>query len=124
MINQLIHPDFLVAQKLAYEPNGLACTKIEKEAESEDYGACVFEMNNRRITFRVGKITPTKTGQFVTFWKRIGRGPIMPYDMADPIDLFIVSVRSNEQFGQFVFPKAVLCQKGFVSDKQKVASVP
>ncbi len=39
----------------------------------------------------------------------------MPYDTGDRVDLFVVSVRSGEQLGQFVFPKEILVQKGFVS---------
>lgn len=110
-----IHPDLAAAQKLAYEPNGFICNKLTQEAESQEYGACEFEMNGHNIKFRVAKITPTKVGQFVTFWKRIGSGPIMPYDMVDALDLLVVSVRTADHFGQFVFPKAVLCEKGFVS---------
>jgi len=86
-----------------------------KESESEEYGAAIFEINNKRVKFRKAKITPTKIGQFVTFWKRIGKGPIMPHDVTDPFDLFVVSVRTPDQFGQFVFPKAVLYEKGIVS---------
>ncbi len=110
-----IHPDLLAAQKYAYEPSGLLFNKLEKEAESEEYGAYILEMKDRRIKFRTGKITPTKTGQFVTLWKRIGNGPILPHDLEDPIDLFVVSVRKDEKLGQFVFPKVVLSEKGIVS---------
>ncbi len=110
-----VPPDLVAAITLAYEPSGLMCENLAKEAESEEYGACVFEMNNMRIKFRIGKITPTKVGQFVTLWKRIGDGVILPHDLADPVDLFIVSVRNREHFGQFVFPKTVLFEKGIVS---------
>jgi hypothetical protein len=37
------------------------------ENESADYGTSEFTLNNYAIKFRVGKITPTKVGQFVTF---------------------------------------------------------
>jgi len=114
-----IHPDLLAAQKRAYEPNGLVCGAIIQETESQEYGACTFEMAHKLIKFRVAKITPTKIGQFVTLWKRIGNGPIMPYDMADKVDLFVVSVRNGQHFGQFIFPKSVLWQKGFVSKDGK-----
>jgi hypothetical protein len=114
-----IHPDLFMAQKNAYEPSGLIIENVVKETESEDYGAFDFEMNNRRIKFRVGKITPTKIGQFVTLWKRVGSGPILPYDMADPFDLFVVSVRDGERSGQFVFSKRLLCQKGVISKEGK-----
>ncbi|MCX5922729.1 MAG: MepB family protein [Candidatus Dependentiae bacterium] len=110
-----IHPDLIAAQELVYESCGFICKNIVQKTESQEYGACTFEMNNNIIKFRVAKITPTKIGQFVTLWKRIGTGPIMPYDMADSVDLFVVSVRNAEHFGQFVFPKSVLWQKGFVS---------
>jgi len=111
-----VHADFFAVQKAVYEPRGWVCKNIEKEAESAEYGACAFEINGYRILFRVAKITPTKIGQFVTLWKRVGKGPIMPYDMADPIDLFVISVRNKDRFGQFVFPKAVLLEKGIVSE--------
>lgn len=117
--NNFIHPDLLVAQKCAYNPNGLICETLVQEVESKEYAACTFEINNKLIRFRAAKITPTKIGQFVTLWKRNGIGPIMPFDLADPIDLFIISVRSEQNFGQFIFPKIVLWEKGFVSKDGK-----
>jgi len=109
------HPDLLAASKLAFEPSGMAYTNLIKEKESAEYGASTFEMNHKRITFRVGKVTPTKNGQFVTLWKRIGEGAIQPFDLADPIDLFVISVRTATQFGQFIFPKATLFERGVVA---------
>jgi len=85
------------------------------EAESADYGACVFEVNGCSIRFRVAKITPTKIGQFVTLWKRVGNGPIQPFDISDSVDSFVVSTRKNKHFGQFVFPKSALVKHGIVS---------
>lgn len=114
-IQLTLHPDLLTAQNLAYEPCGFTPEHIVLEAESQEYGACRFTMNNKQILFRVTKITPTKVGQFVTFWKRIGNGPIMPFDESDPIDLFVISVRAADPFGQFVFPKHLLIEQGFVS---------
>jgi len=114
-----IHSDLLAAIEFAYKPCGLACENLVKETESEEYGAFVFEMNSKRIKFRVGKITPTKIGQFVTLWKRIGGGVILPHDLADPVDFFVVSVRNGEQFGQFVFPKTILFEKGVVAKDGK-----
>jgi hypothetical protein len=117
--NNGIHPDLIIAQEYAYKPNSFISSAIRKEDESKEYSACEFELNNKRIKFRTAKITPTKVGQFVTFWKRIGNGPIMPFDMADPIDLFVVSVRSGERLGQFIFPKEVLLAQGFISKDGK-----
>ncbi len=116
---ELIHVDLVAVQKFVYKPSGLTGDHFAIEAESEEYGAAEFKMNHRNIKFRVAKITPTKIGQFVTIWKRIGSGPIQPFDMADPFDLVVISVRTPEHFGQFVFPKLVLYEKGIVSKDGK-----
>lgn len=117
--HKTIHPDLIAAQKFIYEPNGFTCNAVICESESQEYGACTFTMNNKIIKFRVAKITPTKIGQFVTLWKRIGNGPIMPYDMADTVDLFVINVRDAQNLGQFVFPKDILWKKGFISKDGK-----
>lgn len=109
------HQDLLLAQESIYEPCNLKLHDYVTENESQEYGACRFQLNDYRIVFRVAKITPTKVGQFVTIWKRIGSGPIMPFDLNDPVDFFIVSVRDQDRLGQFIFPKQVLYDKGYVS---------
>lgn len=114
-----MHPDLIAAQKFAYAPIGLTIDHFAAEAESKKYAAAEFKMNDLNIKFRVAKITPTKVGQFVTLWKRIGKGPIQPFDMADPFDLFVISVRTADDFGQFVFPKTVLHEKGIISKDGK-----
>ncbi|KIC73435.1 hypothetical protein DB44_BG01240 [Candidatus Protochlamydia amoebophila] len=43
------------------------------------------------------------------------RGPILPYDFNDSFDFLVVSVRAENHFGQFVFSKAGLCEKGVVT---------
>lgn len=60
-------------------------SSLQQGSESKEYGACTFSINNQLVIFRAAKITPTKTDQFVVLWKRIGGGPIIPYDMADPM---------------------------------------
>jgi len=113
------NPDFFEAQKYIYEPLGWKYEKIKQEAESQEYGACSFELKGKSIIFRVGKITPTKIGQFVTLWKRSDRGPIIPYDVNDQFDFMVVTVRNKNRLGQFVFPKDVLLAKGIISQDGK-----
>jgi hypothetical protein len=112
---KMVHPDLLLAEKIVYQPSRLVLQNLKTEDESADYGASEFTLNNHAVKFRVGKITPTKVGQFVTFWKRIDKGPILPYDSNDSFDFLVVSVRAENHLGQFIFPKAVLCEKGIVS---------
>jgi hypothetical protein len=114
-VPQSLHPDLLAIKAAVYDPCQFDCSEPQREAESSDYGAYAFELNGLALRFRVAKTTPTKTGQFVTLWKRVGRGPIQPYDLSDPLDLFVVSVRRGSNFGQFVFPKSVLLQQGIVA---------
>jgi hypothetical protein len=110
-----VHPDLLAAREEVFLPGGFRCQNLSKEAESAEYGACAFALDGQPAKFRAAKITPKKTGQFVTLWKRIGKGPIQPHDLNDPVDWFVVSVRQGLRWGLFVFPKAVLCEKGVLS---------
>jgi len=110
-----IHPDLRAAQALLYHPLGFTCSVPQREDESADYGAYTLEVNGLHTRFRVAKITPTKVGQFVTLWKRMGLGPIQPFDLVDPLDCCVVSTHSAGHWGQFVFPKTVLAQRDVLS---------
>lgn len=110
-----MHKDLLLTQDLVYKPAGLTIENLKIEDESAEYGASEFTIKGRSVKFRVAKVTPTKIGQFFTFWKRISKGPILPYEVADSFDFLVVSVRTKNEFGQFIFPKDVLCEKGIVS---------
>ncbi len=115
----LIPADLITTQNLVYSPNGFDYSLLSIEAEGAEYGACSFMLNGLSILFRVAKTTPIKIGQFVTLWKRIGKSPIQPFDLSDSVDIFVISIRQDNFFGQFVFPKMVLCEKGIVSRNGK-----
>jgi len=88
------------------------------EAESVDYGACRAELDGKRLVLRVAKTTPTKTGQFVTIWKRPHPdAEIAPLDDADPVDVVIIAVANDDgaQHGFFIFPRKVLLERGVMS---------
>ena len=86
------------------------------EAESADYGACRAELHGKRLVLRVAKTTPTKTGQFVTVWKRPHpAADIAPLDEADPVDAVIIAVADGRQDGLFIFPRGVLLERGVMS---------
>lgn len=114
-----MHSDLLTVRELVYDKYGYYYTAPEMEAEGAEYGAYTFKLNALLVRFRVAKITPTKVGQFVTLWKRSAQGPIAPYDLSDPADLYVISTRKGPHFGQFVFPKAVLCERGVLSNNNK-----
>ncbi|WP_421894526.1 MepB family protein [Marinoscillum sp.] len=102
-----------------YDKYALEISNLRLDPESKEYDACQFQLNGRNIVSRNAKTTPKKAGQFVTFWKRKGNGPIEPFEDTDQIDFFIVNVRAENQFGQFVFPKSVLIKKGILSTAGK-----
>ncbi|GHF08070.1 MepB family protein [Streptomyces morookaense] len=110
-----LHDDLLSTKALVYEPGGFACSTPVPEPESAEYAACTFMVDGRSVRFRVARTTPTKAGQFVTVWQRSAEGPIRPFDAADGVDLFVISSRDDDGFGQFVFPCDVLVRRGIVS---------
>ncbi|WP_445721936.1 MepB family protein [Flavobacterium sp.] len=106
-------------QEEIYTKCNLQITNFEAEKESKEYGACRFLLNNLNIVYRNAKTTPTKRGQFVTFWKRNNKGPIEPLHENDLIDFYVVNVQLEDKMGQFVFPKAILIEKGIISTDTK-----
>lgn len=102
-----------------YDPCNLKISEFEIDTESKEYSACHFKLNAQKIISRNSKITPRKVGQFVTFWKRNKNGIIEPFEETDPFDLYAVNVKTEKEFGQFVFPKSVLVEKGIISTTKK-----
>jgi len=91
-----------------------------RESESEEYGAVQFNLDGKRVAFRVAKTTPTKVGQFVTMWKRENPSDeIAPYDIEDTVDYIFVFVFDQSHQGFFVFEKILLGKKGIMSVKGK-----
>lgn len=102
-----------------YDTCAFEFSNFKLERESQQYNASRFELNGKNIISRSAKITPKKAGQFVTFWKRNGNGPIAPFDESDLIDFYIVNVRKGSTLAQFVFPKSILIKKGIISTDTK-----
>ena len=94
-------------------------SNVEPELESQEYFAHNFQLNAHKVKFRVAKITPTKTGQFVTIWKRNQDGITVPFDVSDDYDFYIIATRKENNFGVFIFPKIILHQKEILSDESK-----
>ena len=88
-----------------YNPCNFYISNLNIEAESQDYGAFRFVLNGKKIIFREAKITPTKTGQFVTLWKRNLENKIQPFAENDDFDFVVISTKTDANLGQFVFPK-------------------
>lgn len=117
-MSEIILPNSLIELKqLLFDKCGFVLQNPFMEKESVDYNAHQFQLDNLNVVFRTAKITPTKIGQFVTLWKRIGNGPIQPFDFSDAVDFFVVNVKTENRLGQFVFPKAVLLKQGVLTSE-------
>ena len=110
-----LHDDLVETKSRVYDPGGFTCSQPISEPEGAEYAAHAFTLDGLAVRFRVAKTTPTKVGQFVTVWQRSVEGPIRPFDADDGIDLFVISSRDGARFGQFVFPREVLCERGVMS---------
>ncbi|MEV6769485.1 MepB family protein [Nocardia sp. NPDC051030] len=108
-------PDELEAARELLWSHGEVCTEPIAEPESAQYGAFAFSVQGEQVRFRIAKTTPTKPGQFVTVWQRSEEGPIRPFDLADGVRYFIISVGDTETQGYFIFPLEVLLLRDIVS---------
>jgi hypothetical protein len=106
-------------KELVYDKCDFKFTNLKINSESLEYGACSFELDGQKIEHRISKITPTKTGQFVTIWKRNKNGITEPFDILDDIDFIAITAKSGDNFGQFIFPKSVLAAKGIIKQNGK-----
>lgn len=114
--NNPLISELLQVKELVYDKCNFEFSNLIIDSESEEYHACFFKLNSLQIIHRLSKITPTKTGQFVTIWKRNDKGITAPFDFLDNFDFIVITSKSGENFGQFVFPKSVLLEKGIISN--------
>jgi hypothetical protein len=117
--NNLFYSDLKVVNEIVYDKCGFDLTNLKQNLESTEYEACSFILNRKTIQYRISKITPTKTGQFVIIWKRNKDGITEPFDILDDIDFIIITSKSGDNFGQFIFPKSVLADNGIITRNSK-----
>ncbi len=113
------YPDLSLVKEKLYDKCKFTIANLFLNTESKEYSACSFELNNLKIIYRASKITPTKTGQFVTIWKRNENGITEPFNYEDHFDFIVITCIKDEQLGQFIFPKQVLTENGIISKNRK-----
>lgn len=94
---------------------GLNISATVPEAQNAEYGAFVAEVGRGTIRFRVGKLTPTKPGVFVSVWRRAQDGSTEPFAAEDDVDLLVITAREESRVGQFVFPRSTLVEHEIVT---------
>lgn len=118
-INSNLSSEMNSIKALVYDACGFNFTNYIPESESKEYAACSFNLNEKTVTSRVSKITPTKTGQFVTLWKRNSKGVICPHHINEATDLYVINCFKEKLFGQFIFSKEILLEKGILNSVGK-----
>ncbi|MGV8878470.1 MAG: MepB family protein [Sphingobacteriaceae bacterium] len=106
-------------RELVFQPCGFSMSIIIAEPESREYFAYDFQLGERKVKFRIAKITAKKTGQFVTIWKRNKNGITAPFDISDDFDFYMIVTLKDDHFGLFTFTKAILQEKGILSNQDK-----
>jgi hypothetical protein len=107
------------AQGNIYPKCGLKLEKFSPEDESLEYYAHTFTLQDKNGLFRIAKKTPTKTGWFVTIWKRGSDNIIAPYNESDSIDFVVIAVFNDDNVGEFIFPKTILAKKNIFCSNGK-----
>ena len=103
------------AQDSIYAKCGLKFESFSPEDESLEYYAHTFTIKGKKGLFRIAKKTPTKSGWFVTIWKRGADSIIAPYEESDTIDFVVIAVFDGSNVGEFIFPKTVLTKENIFS---------
>jgi hypothetical protein len=110
-----MHSDLQIAKEIIYDKCGYTISNLIHNKERLEYGACSFLLNNKKIIFRVAKITPTKVGQFVTIWQRDDNGITQPFNESNNFDFIVINTRFENNVEQFVFPKSALSLNGIIT---------
>ena len=116
---ETLNKNLIEVKTKIYDKLSLNISKLNNELEGTEYDACQYELNGMKLISRSSKITPKKVGQFVTFWKRNQNGETEPYSENDQFDFYVINAKSGDRFGQFVFPKFELINKGFITTEKK-----
>jgi len=104
---------------MVFNASGLNYSNFQPELESQEYAACNFQLNSKKVIFRLAKITPKKVGHFASIWKRNKKRVTQPFELSDDIDYFLIATRQQDYFGLFIFSKFVLHEHKILSDKTR-----
>lgn len=102
-------------ESLTLRAYGFGITKATKDQECNAYFGCNFLLGSKHIKFRKAKLTPKKSGQFVTLWKRDAKGKTVPYELDDDFEFYIILTEYAHHSGFFVFPKEILASMGILT---------
>ncbi|MEH0152967.1 MepB family protein [Limibacter armeniacum] len=117
--NQLMIKALYQIENTLLNYNGLKIKNVVQDHECQEYFGFNFQINKLNIKFRKAKVTPKKTGLFVSLWKRNATGQTAPFSINDNFDYYIIATEQDHQFGFFLFPKQVLSDNQILTKHNK-----
>lgn len=81
---------------------------------NQEYEGFDFSVSQTTYRSRLAKKTPKKSGYFLAIWKKDSENKNIPFHENQFPDYLIVNIMDGEREGQFIFPKALLKQKGIL----------
>ncbi len=92
---------------------------LTKDEECNEYDGFNCKTTIDNIKYRKAKITPKKSGQFVTLWRRNEKGITEPFTIDDAFDFYIIAAKISNELGCFIFPKNVLAEQHILSTAKR-----
>ncbi len=89
---------------------------VEIQLHNAGYLAHTFDLDGKRVLFRLAKKTPKKIGYFVAMWKRDNDAKTVPYEKSDDFQIYIIAIQNGADYGIFSFPSDILVQNHFLSN--------
>ena len=109
-----------------FSPEGYKITKaveLDPAPENGKYEALNFTLNDRKIVYRKGNVTTDRPGAFLSVWQRPaldnGKGNKPIPLTSNELDYLFVQVSSDSNHGMFIFPEAILEEKGIIASAKK-----
>lgn len=119
---------FLIKQFSLTSIEITSAIELDPAPENSKYEALTFALNGKAAVYRKGNITKDRPGAFLSLWQRpvhgVNKGS-KPIPLAEgQVDYLFIQVNqqakgnSPERKGMFIFPNALLVDKGIVSSSR------
>jgi len=93
-----------------------AVSNFRLHNEASDYMGCEFRYKQKNYIFRKAKVTPKKSGLFVTLWKRSASSVTEPFKISDEFDALLIFCSESSKQGFLNFHKNTLAHHKILSD--------
>ncbi|PRB07409.1 MULTISPECIES: MepB family protein [unclassified Microbacterium] len=90
---------------------------VTPQEQNGDYESGAVRIDGDLWHIRTARVTPTKPGAFLAFWRRDAAGKTAPFDEQDPAAGLLVFVEQDDRRGVFRFAAADLSRLGITAGR-------